>query len=82
MVGWIPVGGIGVGFVSVVDVEGVPVGGGVGTCSWCRVCRCRVGTSGWCRVCRCRGVPVGGVGFVDVEVSVGGVGFVDVGGYL
>ena len=40
-----------------------------------RVCRCRVGT-------RCRGVPVGGVGFVDVEVPVGGVGFVDAGGYL
>ena len=50
MVGWVPVGGVGF-----VDVEGVPVGGGVGTCSWCTVCRCRVGISGWCRVCRCRG---------------------------
>ena len=50
----------------------VPVGGGVDTCRWFRICRCR-------------GVPVGGVGFVDVGwVPVGGVGtclgFVDVGG--
>ena len=35
---------------------GVPVGGGVGTCRWCRVV-----DVGW--------VPVGGVGFVDVWVG-------------
>ena len=63
MVGWVPVGGVGFA-----DVGWVPVGGRVVTCRWCRVYRCR-GTCRWCRVCRCRGIPVGGVGFVDVRVG-------------
>ena len=58
MVGWVPVSGV--GFVDV----------GMGTSGWCRGCRCR-GTCRWCRFCRCGGVPLGGVGFIDVGGTSG-----------